>query len=108
MSLRILLRLALSLALLATSITTVSAEVATTDETDGRIAALIEKARAEGDVQVIVEVTEVSAQNAVLADLEGLNATLNVQYDLFPLLALTVGAEAIEALLASPWVVNIN
>jgi subtilisin family serine protease len=81
---------------------------AATGAVGGPIAALIEKAEAEGPLPVIVELTSNAAQDAVIAEIDGLDAEVTVQYNLFPLLALRAGPDALAALAVSPRVVSVR
>jgi subtilisin family serine protease len=105
---RILIRIAAILAILAGSLGNIAVGTAADGVIDGPTAGLIEKAHAEGPLSVIVRLTSVSAQGAVLDEIEGLDASVNVQYDLFPLLALSAGPDALTALSQSTAVIGIT
>ncbi|MCO5175452.1 MAG: S8 family serine peptidase [Thermomicrobiales bacterium] len=74
----------------------------------GPDAALIAKANSEGPLLVIATLTSVAAQQSVLDALDGQDATLRVRYELFPLLALTAGPDALTTLARSADVVSIT
>jgi subtilisin family serine protease len=105
---RLLLRLGVILAILVSSIGSAQAAAAAEDTVATPLVDLIEKARAEGPLPVIVELTSVAAQDAVIAEIDGLDADVNVEYDFFPLLALSAGPEALSALGASERVVRVT
>jgi|GEM_PF-1741750 len=102
------IRVIATLAILAGALGNFAAGTAADSIIDGPTAALIEKAAEEGPLPVIVRLTSVAAQEAVLDDIAGLDASVNVQYDLFPLLALSAGPDALTALAQSGLVVSIN
>jgi subtilisin family serine protease len=103
------MRIAAALAILTTSIlSTIATALANTATFDSATAALIEKAAAEGPLPVIVELTTIAAQDVVIHELDGLDASVRIRFDLFPLLAMTAGPDALAALAASRWVVNIS
>src|SRR5688500_7882825 len=105
---RILIRIAAILAILAGSLGNIAVGTAADGVIAGPTAGLIEKARAEGPLPVIVRLTSVAAQDRVLDEIAGLDASVNVQYDLFPLLALSAGPDALTALAHSAAVVGIT
>lgn len=103
----LLIRFAVILAIVVAPI--VGAQNAAADDVPpGQLVDLIVKARDQGPLPVIVKLTSVAAQDAVIAQIDGLDAEVNVRYDLFPLLAVNAGPEALTALGASRWVVGVN
>lgn len=69
---------------------------------------LLRKVNQQDEVRVIVELTGIAEQRAVLRRVRGAGAEVNVRYELFPLLALTVDRSALVTLAASPEVVRIQ
>lgn len=61
-------------------------------------AELIARAANEGPLPVIVTLTSLSAQRDVTRAIEGMDATVRVRYELFPILAITAGPDALATL----------
>ncbi|MEI2618665.1 MAG: hypothetical protein V9F06_13715 [Thermomicrobiales bacterium] len=72
------------------------------------VAEMIERASVDGPLPVIVTLPSIDAQRGVIASLDGLDAIVRVRYELFPLLALTAGPNALETLARSDAVLAIN
>ena len=72
------------------------------------VAEMIERASVDGPLPVIVTLPSIDAQRGVIASLDGLDAIVRVRFELFPLLALTAGPNALETLARSDAVLAIN
>ncbi|HBY45214.1 MAG TPA: hypothetical protein DEU95_05025, partial [Chloroflexi bacterium] len=59
------------------------------------VAEMIERASVDGPLPVIVTLPSIDAQRGVIASLDGLDAIVRVRFELFPLLALTAGPNAL-------------
>lgn len=70
-------------------------------------AELIARARDEGSLSVIVTLPSIEAQDAVIRSLDGQDATVDIRYELFPLLTITAGPDALETLARSDEVLAI-